>query len=251
VSIPEGDFFMGSSATDPYAEPDETPMHRVHLTAYWIDQVDVSNARFALCVAAGACQPPPTQFSAASSHAYYGDPTYADSPVVNVTWQQAADYCTWASRRLPSEAEWEKAARSIDARRFPWGGVGVPAKDLLNFCDRGCPFASRDQSVDDGYAETSPVGAYPRGASPYGVLDVAGNVWQWVADWYGDRYYATSPARDPLGPASGTLRVARGSSWLDDAYGGFLIHARAANRFALSPETARSNVGFRCAVTGR
>lgn len=248
VYIPAGTFWMGSPRNDPYAKPDEVPQHRPVLSAYWVDRTEVTNAMYAGCVGAGACAAPPTQFSDFSPHAYYGDAAYADYPVVDVDWNQAQAYCTWAGGRLPTEAEWEKAARGLDARRFPWEWIGVPVPDKLNFCDVSCAFDFGLTQVSDGYAETAPVGSYPKGASPYGALDMAGNVWQWVSDWYSATYYAMSPATDPTGSDTGTLRVIRGGSWLDGPYGGVLIHARSANRFAQDPSTAKSDIGFRCAL---
>ncbi len=248
VYVPPGAFWMGSPRNDPYAKPDELPQHRPQLSAYWIDRTEITNAMYAGCVAAGACVAPPTAFSDFSPHAYYGSPAYADYPVVNVTWQQAQSYCGWAGRRLPTEAEWEKAARGLDGRRFPWEWIGVPVPDKLNFCDASCAFGFGLTTVKDGYAETAPVGAYPKGASPYGALDMAGNVWQWVSDWYGGTYYGSSPASDPTGPATGSLRVLRGGSWLDGPYSGGLIHHRSANRFAQDPSAVKSDIGFRCAM---
>ena len=248
VGIPAGGFWMGSGTDDAYAEPDEMPLRRVHLDGYWIDQTEVTNAMFALCVRSGACTPPPATFGPFSPHAYYGAPEFDDYPVVNVAWLQARQYCTWVGRRLPTEAEWEKAARGTDARRFPWEWIGVADPEKLNFCDQGCEFPWNVTDVDDGYPETAPVGSYPEGASPYQVLDMAGNVWEWTADWYLASYFDDSPLRNPPGPESGTWRVVRGGSWLDGVHVRSLVHARSANRFYQAPETARSDLGFRCAL---
>jgi formylglycine-generating enzyme required for sulfatase activity len=249
IGIPAGGFWMGSGTDDAYAEPDEMPLRRVHLDAYWIDRTEVTNAMFAQCVRAGACQPPPTAFGPFSPHAYYGAAEFDDYPVVNVSRLQAQEYCTWAGRRLPTEAEWEKAARGTDARRYPWEWIGVADPEKLNFCDQGCAFPWSVTDVDDGFPETAPVGSYPAGASPYHVLDMAGNVWEWTADWYSASYFKDSPLRNPPGPESGTWRVVRGGSWLDGVHVRALVHARSANRFYQSPETARSDLGFRCALT--
>jgi len=168
---------------------------------------------YAQCVADGECEPPhATKFFPFSS--YYGDSQYANYPVINVDWYQASDYCGWAVRRLSTEAEWEKAARGTDGRTYPWGDQ-PPAGNLVNFCDESCFLLPwKDSSVNDGYADTAPVGSYPEGTSEYGALDMAGNVWEWVADWYSETYYMGSPSENPQGPASGQSRVLRGGSWV-------------------------------------
>jgi len=248
IGIPEGEFWMGSATDDVYAEPDEMPLRRVFLDGYWIDQTEVTNAMFAECVRAGACTPPPSAFGPFSPHPYYGANDFAVYPVVNVIWHQAQAYCTWAGRRLPTEAEWEKAARGTDARRFPWEWIGVADPEKLNFCDQDCAFPWHVPDVKDGYAETAPVGSYPKGASPYQVLDMAGNVWEWAADWYGALTYREPPLRNPVGPEDGTWRVVRGGSWLDGVHVRALVYARSANRHYQSPDTARSDIGFRCVL---
>jgi formylglycine-generating enzyme required for sulfatase activity len=249
IGIPAGGFWMGSDKNDVYAEPDEWPLRRVQLAGFWIDETEVTNAMYARCVEAGSCTPPPTAFGAFSPHPYYADAAYDDYPAVNVTWDQANEYCAWAGRRLPTEAEWEKAARGLGGYRFPWEWVGVADPTRLNFCDQTCNFAWHVAGVDDGYPETAPVGSYPRGASPYGVLDMAGNVWEWTADWYSATYYEKAPLRDPLGPETGLWRVVRGGSWLDGVRGRTLVYARSANRYYQPPDAARSDIGFRCALS--
>ncbi len=249
IGIPAGGFWMGSGTDDAYAEPDEMPLRRVQLDGYWIDQTEVTNVKYARCVRDGDCTPPPAAFGPFSPHAYFGAAEFDDYPVVNVTWRQAQQYCTWAGRRLPTEAEWEKAARGTDARRYPWEWIGVADPEKLNFCDQGCEFPWNVIDVNDGYPETAPVGSYPKGASPYQVLDMAGNVWEWTADWYSAAYFDDSPLSNPPGPESGTWRVVRGGSWLDGVHVRALVHARSANRFYQSPEAARSDLGFRCALS--
>ncbi len=248
IGIPEGKFWMGSGTDDVYAEPDEMPLRRVFLDGYWIDETEVTNAMFAECVRDGECKPPPSTFGPFSPHPYYGDDNFADYPVVNVTWYQAQAYCTWAGRRMPTEAEWEKAARGTGARRFPWEWIGVADPEKLNFCDQACDFPWHVLDVKDGYAETAPVGTYPKGASPYHVLDMAGNVWEWTADWYSANTYREPPLRNPVGPEEGTWRVARGGSWLDGVHVRTLVSARSANRHYQGPDTARSDLGFRCVL---
>ena len=227
----------------------------------WIDRTEVTNAMFAKFVAA-------TSYKADAEKAGKGwvlnlaskqweEMTGADwqhsrgpgsdlagldqHPAVQVSWNDAMAYCGWAGRRLPTEAEWEAAARGTDERKFPWGNQNV-AGDLLNFADRNLEADWADKNVDDGYQFTAPVGNYPKGASPYGALDMAGNVWEWVADWYDEKYYASSPAQNPKRPDSGQYRVVRGGSW-DNVQGG----VRAADRHRLGPDDRYVNLGFRCA----
>jgi formylglycine-generating enzyme required for sulfatase activity len=189
---------------------------------------------YALCVQAGACAVP-------SNNKLFGDHKLDKHPVVKVSWANAQSYCSWAGRRLPTEAEWEKAARGTDGRIYPWGDT-APQGHLLNYCDRNCRDALKDASNDDGYADTAPAGSYPAGASPYGVLDMAGNVWEWVFDWYNEAYYASSPSYNPLGPGSGSQRVVRGSNWYSAVQ-----DLRLTLRYHFNLSTYRDQLGFRCA----
>ena len=232
ATIPAGSFQMGCNAGAEPGSPercgrDEQPQHSVYLDSFKIDRHETTNAEYAVCVGMGTCTPPRFRFSRTRS-SYYENPKYASYPVMYVDWYQAAAYCTWAGRRLPTEAEWEKAARGPDARPYPWG-EDLPgcARANLGFCT----------------GDTSAVGSYPTGASPYGVMDLAGNVWEWVADWYGPGYYSSSPDSNPSGPASGTHKVIRGGSWF---HGPEL--ARSSHRFEMEPGRLISfGVGFRCA----
>jgi serine/threonine-protein kinase len=219
------EFTMGSNAD----RINEKPPHTVYLDAYYIDQTEVTNAMFAKCVQAGACQSPDATFSSTRGN-YYGNPLFDKYPVIKVSWNDANTSCHWAGRRLPTEAEWEKAARGDDGRTYPWGNEAPnwPASSRLNF----------HYNVGD----TTEVGRYPDGVSPYGALDMAGNVWEWVADWYGETYYAESPERNPAGPYSGDERVLRGGGW--DS-GTPLV--RVSIRYRMNPIYRFDYLGFRCA----
>jgi serine/threonine protein kinase len=239
--VPAGDFTMGdlvdqamsicqvyfTNCTSSWFT-DEQPPHSVSLDSYWIDVTEVSNGMFALCVQAGLCQPPSNSSSSTRSN-YYGNPQYADYPVINVDWNQATRYCTWAGARLPTEAEWEKAARGSDGRIFPWGN-SLPDCSLSNF--GGCN------------GDTSPVGGYSYGASPYTTLNMGGNVSEWVNDWYSGSTYSSAAQSDPAGPSGGQDRLARGGSW--NLNPNFI---RSVNRDHLPPYTVRNDIGFRCATS--
>lgn len=229
VYVPEGEFYMGaSSQTDSQAFPNEQPQRLVFVSAFWIDRTEVTNAQYEQCVSAGVCTQP--------SSSRYGDPKYADYPVVTVTWLQATDYCGWAGGRLPTEAEWEKAARgpasSPGAKRvWPWGN-NTPNDTRANF----------NKSIGNTVA----VGSYPLGASPYGVLDMAGNAWEWAADYYAEDFYQTASANglnsDPTGPEKGIFRVTRGGGYISDAR-----YIRLAIRLETASNRVSGNIGFRCA----
>ena len=217
--VPAGQFIMGSED----GATDESPVHTVNLDAFWIDQTEVTNGQYERCVSAGECTEPMIS-SSSTRNSYYGSDQYRNYPVIYVGWNQAAAYCTWAGGRLPTEAEWEKAARGTDGRTYPWG-----------------------DSIDENYAnyngtagDTSEIGSYPAGASPYNVLDMAGNVWEWGSDWYDDDYYSHSPTRNP----DGYDRVLRGGSWFDSD-----SSTRSANRYRYNPEGRDDGIGFRCAFS--
>ncbi|MFZ5916405.1 MAG: bifunctional serine/threonine-protein kinase/formylglycine-generating enzyme family protein [Chloroflexota bacterium] len=239
VYVPAGAFWMGSDDNDPAAKSDEKPQHEITLDAFWIDRTEVTNGQYRRCVDDGACSPP-YESTSYSRNSYYGNPEFDDYPVVYVDWNQAGAYCAWAGARLPSEAEWEKAARGTDKYLYPWGNDFDGS--LINFCDVNCTLDWQDGNWDDGHADTAPVGSYPGGASPFGALDMAGNVWEWVADWYAPDYYAVSPASNPQGPDSGNWRAGHGGSW-SNAQG----DVRAAYRDRAEPSDAGNELGFRCA----
>ena len=222
IFIPQGEFLMGASKYDRDLETNEVPHHRVTLDAYWISQTQVTNAMFNQCVAAGACQ-----YSAGHEiNPRYLDPAYSDHPVVYVTWQEAMNYCTWSGGRLPTEAEWEKAARGTDGRKFAWGNDSA-APELVN--------------ANNSVGDTIPAGLYSQGASPYGVLDLGGNVREWVWDWYDPYYYQYSPEDNPTGPVEGEKKVLKGASFSD-----IYRFTRSANRLAHDPTSPGANRGFRC-----
>lgn len=242
--VPAGEFRMGTEKNFIGSQPDELPQHRVTLSAFWIDETEVTQGMYRACVSAGGCTPISEELAAA-----VGDDDQL--PMTGVTWNQASAYCTWVGRRLPTEAEWEKAARGRDARLYPWGWVGAPKSSTglrLNFCDASCPFAYHDPTIDDGFPQAAPVGQFPAGVSPYGALDMAGNVWEWVADWYQSNAYASSAKTDPRGPQTGEWKVIRGGSWLEPSWEGSVLPDRTANRSWLPPGSFRVDLGFRCAV---
>jgi eukaryotic-like serine/threonine-protein kinase len=229
VYVPAGEFLMGSDTVkESQSYSEELPQHTVYLDAFWIDRTEITNAQYASCVAEGHCTLPGNTISSRHS-SYYGDVQYADYPVVYVNWNQSQAYCAWAGRRLSSEAEWEKAARGTDGRLYPWGNA-APDQNRLNY--------------NSNKGDTTAVGSYIFGASPYGALNMAGNVWEWVNDWYSSTYYQNSPARNPLGPDSGTDRGLRGGSWNNsDRY------IRTAQRYSNIPAYWYYDVGFRCAAS--
>lgn len=224
VLIPAGSFVMGSED----GHEDERPRHTVALSAFYLDMYEVTVDRYARFIKAVNAERP-----LAWREATVGP--HGEKPVVGIDWFDAKEYCEWAGRRLPTEAEWERAARGGDARRYPWGDE-APSPAHANF----------NRPTWDGYATVSPVGVHPKGQSPYGIHDLAGNVWEWVADRYEHHYYAESPLENPQGPASGPLRVLRGGSWSNSAE-----VIRAANRGGYPPTAHRSDFGFRCAADAR
>ena len=220
VYVPAGEFAMGSTDLDSLASGDEKPQHSIMLDAFWVDQTEVTNAMYGKCVNAGNCKPP-------TNTDHFINSGYANHPVVSVDWGQANAYCAWAERRLPTEAEWEKAARGTDGRIYPWGNE-APDDVLLNY--------------NDSVKDTTAVGQYPNGKSPYGAYDMAGNVWEWINDWYGETYYQSSPASNPLGAESSAYQVFRGGSWNNNDY-----FVRSANRGWVEPASTGYFIGFRCA----
>jgi serine/threonine-protein kinase len=219
VFVPGGTFQMGSAEGDLGASSPEFPQHAVTLDGFWIDGTEVTNAQYDRCVETGQCWP--------AGFAEDEERTGEDYPVETVSWYNAVTYCEWAGGRLPTEAEWEYAARGPDGHLYPWGDQ-APTTDLCTF--------------DNNVIGTTSVGAHPAGASWCGALDMAGNVAEWMADWYDESYYEGSPDQNPTGPAEGEFKVVRGGSWGSDEVG-----VRAADRsYHIPPDHIYGGVGFRC-----
>lgn len=225
VNIPGGSFIRGSGSDT--GRVDERPRRTVYLSAFMIDKYEVTNAQYLAFIAATGHKEPFNVYGTGSLFDVKGIETL---PVVQVTWHDAADYCQWVGKRLPTEAEWEKAARGIDGRQYPWGGA-APSAHHVNF--------NRDW-VEKG--TLLPVGSLPDGASPYDVHDMSGNAREWVQDWYAKEYYQVAPDRNPKGPETGLLKVIRGGSW-HSFESDIRTAARGKGGFALKTH----GTGFRCA----
>jgi formylglycine-generating enzyme required for sulfatase activity len=275
VYVPAGEFEMGNTSIqwiwsgnlrdadlDLQVFTDEGPRRTVYLDAFWIDQTEVTVAMFRTFVEA-------TGYETTAERAGWGQPwregpmeeewprvpgadwrhprgpestAQDDHPVMQVSWEDAAAYCEWIGAHLPTEAQWEKAARGTDGRMWPWGNTYDGSRG--SFCDAQCPVERwKHNSYNDGYAFTAPVGSFPSGASPYGALDMAGNVWEWVTDWYAEAYDADAASENPLGPESGTERAMRGGAWIDNE-----SWVRCTVRHQNPPWSRCDDVGFRCAV---
>jgi len=229
VFIPAGQFNMG----DREGGYDEHPERKVSLAGFYMDRYEATFAQF-------------YNFMAVTGHrkprlvGYLGNVETEDlplfmkplHPVIGVSWDDAVDYCRWKGKRLPTEAEWEKAARGEDHRKWPWGNQQDPSNANL-------------LGDDDGFRYTSPVGHFKRDKSPYGIYDMAGNAMEWVSDWYQEDYYRILPISNPAGPSAGDYRVIRGTSWNDS-----VDHARTTSRFKMFPEYRDVTTGFRCAKSG-
>ncbi|MEO6307258.1 MAG: formylglycine-generating enzyme family protein [Nitrospiraceae bacterium] len=223
VEIPEGPFTMGFDGTQ--SLEDERPKHQVRLPTFFMDLHEVTTMQYASFLAA-TNRDAPWQWNGVDLS------QHRDRPVIGVDWSDAVAYCVWKGKRLPTEAEWEKSARGTDAMLYPWGNQ-APSKDLANFAS-GARFS---------YSQVlMPVQSYEQGKSPYGLYHMAGNVWEWVQDWYGVNYYEVSMEYNPQGPEQGQFKVLRGGSWSD-----LPKYLLTYGRFKLSPETRNSHTGFRCA----
>jgi len=259
VYVPAGEFTMGSP--DGVGISDEHPQHQVYLDAYWIDQTEVTNVMFAKFITetnyqtdaeilgesrvfAGSVRE--TIIGANWKHPQGSNSNLDgidDHPVVQVSWNDASAYCEWAERTLPTEAQWEKAARGVNGLTYPWGEEKA-AGNLANLADSNLNVPWAENQISDGYQFSAPVGSYEDGKSPYGAYDMAGNVWEWVADWYDETYYQNRVLVDMQGPSSGEFRVLRGGSWY--------LHSseiRTAIRGFNSPSKSGNYIGFRCAMS--
>lgn len=231
--IPAGEFLMGTSISNRDGGRDEYPDRRIFLNAFYLDSLEVTNGRYLEFVKATGHRIPEhprdkklTLWQGATVPA-----AFKEHPVINVDWYDADAYCAWAGRRLPTEAEWERAARGTTGRRFPWGDA-EPTRTLANYLNQWRNGAGLE-----------PVGSHPQGASPEGVQDLQGSVWEWVADWYDPSYYEKGPLRNPKGPAEGTRKVIRGSGWESEA-----PLLRSAHRLSSDPKNRNHSLGFRCAM---
>ena len=235
VTIPAGAFWLGCDPAHNNnlgCAEDELPSQSIELPAFKIDKFEVTNTKYAECVQAGACTPP-SSLTSETREQYFDAPEFADFPVLFVSWKQADAYCTWAGKRLPTEAEWEKAARGTTQNAFPWGDEG-PNCSLANTRQA----AGLENCMDD----TQPVGSFASGASPFGVLDMAGNVWEWTASRYLPNYLPGAAEEALTGGPADLYRVVRGGGW-DSAPLNLLVSAR-----SFDPDFHSSNnLGFRCA----
>lgn len=280
VFVPSGTFLMGSSdeqidkAMDDCekmyrGEQDcqrriysnqEQPQHEVYVNAFWIDKTEVTNAQFCKFLNAKGNQKTNgvRWFEPGAGHRgiVYGyieekngvfktKPGYENYPAIEVSWYGAKAYCDWIGGKLPTEAEWEYAAKGPQNKIYPWGNEFNG--NLVNYRDSTLNFdnLAKDTSFSDGYALWAPVGSYPDGASWCGALDMVGNVHEWVSDWYSADYYSISPKNNPKGPGNGTLKIGRGGSWYDSRW-----QVRCSYRKILTPSSARMHwIGFRCVLS--
>ena len=223
VLVPAGEFRMGSFGGD----PDELPVHKVYLGAFFMDKYQVTVSQYVRFLEATPHDSPP-------EWTLMNKPTNQSRPVANVDWVDADAYCKWAGKRLPTEAEWEKAARGTDGRVYPWGNE-PPTRFHAN----------SGKEVWSNHSALSPVGTFEEGKSPYGIYDMAGNVWEWVSDWYDPEYYQTSPPQNPSGPRRGSHKVVRGGSWGSNG----ITDLRSSDREIHVPSFRGFGTGFRCAQT--
>jgi formylglycine-generating enzyme required for sulfatase activity len=233
ILIPAGPFTMGSNE----GLPNERPEHQVSLDVYYIDQYEITAGRYQKFIESANRNVPPTWDDEAAQ-------SLSDHPAVGMSWSAAAAYCKWVGRRLPTEAEWEKAARGTDGRRYPWGHM-QPFVDIANY-NRGLWVSEAVTLVPvNSGTEGMSVrhGLKEGGKSPYGLFHMAGNAAEWVADWYDREFYLKTPDKNPTGPANGEKRVIRGGSWAD-----LPTALRVTARFSAEPEFEDRTIGFRCAM---
>ncbi len=214
VKVPAGEFLMGSRGEE--GKPEERPQHQVYVSEFLMDKTEVTWRQFRKFAKATETPLPPAPI--------WGTPE--DYPVSFILWEEARGYCEWVGGRLPTEAEWEKADRGTDGRKYSWGNDWDP---------------DRCNSISGGPHRPESAGSFPDCVSPYGVLDMSGSMWEWCADWYEENYYEKNLLRDPKGPASGSLRVIRGGGWMSQP-----LWLRTAYRFKVPPSTRKADHGFRC-----
>lgn len=246
ILIPEGVLRMGGKG--PEDDADEKPFHEVPMYEYRIEKYEVTNAQYQACAAAGAC-PAPAKNSSYTRASYFGNPEFSDYPVVNVTWNDANAYCTWLGRRLPNEAEWERAAKGVENWRYTWSNsIGMHFEwnaifhgSPISFCEASCPLPNYWGDVNDGFPDTAPVGRFAEydSSSGFGVIDMAGNVAEWTNNWYYGSAYAEG--MDIYGPNDPTgVKTVRGGSWADEP-------RRNSDREPQAPDYSSDRIGFRCA----
>lgn len=259
VFVPAGEFTMGSAGTEGF--PDEHPARRVFIGSFYLDRLEVTNRQYAEFVEATHHREPMNNNPSVTMWRDHKPlETVVHHPVVNVSWEDGRDYCLWAGKRLPTEAEWEKAARGTDHRRYPWGDEWDIAKansasywagrtiefqsgaDWEAFWIKGEGARLSKEKGINGEVLTLPVGSFPDGTSPYGALDMAGNASEWVTDWFDPNYYRVAPLSDPQGPERGAIKAMRGGSWLKPA-----TSLRTADRDWGTMDSRPSGTGFRCA----
>jgi formylglycine-generating enzyme required for sulfatase activity len=258
--IPPGEFTMGSpEGSDGF--PDEHPERRIFLSGYFLDRFEVTNRAYAAFVQATGHRFPENAKQAATLWTHNRPiPGIDDHPVINVSWEDADAYCRWVGKRLPTEAEWEKAARGTDARRYPWGNTWdfamansasywaqrtiefINGADWDAFWVRGEGARLAKEKGIQGEVLTMPVDSFPQSISPYGLFGMAGNAAEWVQDWYDPNYYKTAPLTDPPGPHRGAIKAMRGGSWLKPA-----ASLRTSDRDWGTMDSRPSGTGFRCA----
>lgn len=260
ANVPAGEFLMGSPS-DMGGLPDEQPQRKVYLGSFYIDRYETTNEAYAAFVRSTGHSFPENSNPHATVWTAAGPiPGIERHPVINVSWLDAAAYCNWAGKRLPTEAEWEKAARGTDSRRYPWGNDwDIRLANSASFwAGRTIEFSSgadwdafwvKGEGADlartkgiQGEILTLPVGSFPSAVSPYGLYDMAGNVAEWVEDWYDPNYYKSAPLADPAGPTRGAIKSMRGGSWLKPA-----ISLRTSDRDWGTIDSRPSGTGFRCA----
>jgi formylglycine-generating enzyme required for sulfatase activity len=231
VCVPAGNLTIGAAEDDTQAGADEKPLHQVYLDAFWIDRTEVTNAMFEKCIAANACHkrdysPYLLGVRLPNGTSYYGEADYADYPVIILDSEEVQTYCEWAERRLPFEAEWEKAARGTDSKLYPRGNILDCRHANYLGCDK----------------KPAKVTALELGASPFGVLNMSGNLWEWVVNWYDSDYYSQSPEKNPNGPTLGEYRTLRGGGWRS-----LEAQLRLTNRSTGKPEhSTDGEIGVRC-----